>query len=91
MPASAFEIGTATVTLRGINRVGLSDWKRREWWLGKKVFIWSREHSAFWRENARGYTTYTNDAGVYDFADAYEHTKHCGPEKKIEFIAVRAR
>lgn len=86
-----YEVGKATATLRHIKRVGLTNWKRREWWFGRKVFIWSREHCAFWRENASGYTICATSAGVYDFADAYSHTEHCGPEKKIEFIAARAQ
>lgn len=87
----AYEIGKATITLRYLKRVGLVNFKRREWWLGQKVFIWSREHGAFWRPEAAGYTMHEAAAGIYEFADAYWRAEHCGPEKKIEFIAARAQ
>lgn len=76
------------VTLNGINRVGLSKWRAREWWLRHKVYIWSAEHGAWWRPDASGYTVAIEGAGVYDFADAHERTKHCGPEKRIEYRAL---
>lgn len=78
------------VTLNGINRRGLSNWKAREWWCRQRVIIWSQEHCAWWRQDAAGYTTDANAAGVYEFADAYDRTKHCGPEKRIGFYATRA-
>ena len=71
------------VTLKGIRRVGLARWKGREWWNGKKVHIWTDEHCGWWRQKAQGYTENLDEAGVYDFADAYKRTKHCGPEKRI--------
>jgi hypothetical protein len=52
---------------------------------GQKVLIWSGEHLAWWRPNAAGYTTVRENAGVYLFEDAYDRTRHCGPEKKIEY------
>ena len=57
-------------------------------WTGKTVRIYSGEHRAFWRANGAGYTLHPIDAGVYPFADAYDATKHCGPEKEIEFHDV---
>ncbi len=76
------------VTLNGIKRRGLTNWKGRENWIGRDVLIWSAEHGAFWRPGAAGYTTKEDEAGVWDFADAYDRTKHCGPEKRIEFVTA---
>lgn len=76
------------VTLNGIHRRGLANWKGRERWLSKRVSIWSREHHAWWRPNGCGYTTKAEEAGTWSFADAYDTTKHCGPEKKIVYYAV---
>lgn len=85
------EIGKASISLRYLKRVGLVNFKKREWWLKQKVFVWSQEHNAFWRPDASGYTMAEAEAGVYDFADAYERTEHCGPEKKISYIAARTQ
>ncbi|MGB5217379.1 MAG: hypothetical protein WBN66_03675 [Smithella sp.] len=52
---------------------------------GKFVLIFSREHLAYWRPNAAGYTDCKEMAGVWPFADAFKRTRHCGPEKMIEF------
>lgn len=76
------------VTLNGIQQRGLANWKGRERWLDKRVSIWSREHSAWWRPGGNGYTTEAENAGSWDFAEAYEMTKHCGPEKRIVYYAV---
>ena len=79
----------ARITLRGIKRRGLVNWKGREWWLSQNVRIWSREHRAWWRDGANGYTVNMTEAGIFPFADAYERTKHCGPEKQIAFDTAR--
>jgi hypothetical protein len=73
------------LTLNGINRKGPQ--QTVAYWLlvGEKVRIWSREHQMYWRPNAQGYTGEPSAAGVYDFEDAYKRTKHCGPEKMIEY------
>jgi len=55
---------------------------------GKMVLIWSGEHRLFWRGDASSYTPKIGDAGVYDFMDAFQKTKHCGPEKKIIFLEI---
>lgn len=78
------------VTLNGINRKGLVEWRGRERFLGKTVRIWSAEHRAWWRPNGNGYTSQPDQAGLYDFADAYDATKHCGPEKQIAYEVVSA-
>ena len=74
------------VTLTGIQRRGLANWKGREKWLRRSVRIWSAEHRAWWRPERAGYTTLLETAGVYSFADAYDATKHCGPEKRIVYV-----
>lgn len=64
----------------------LADSRLRAAWSGKLVYIWSHEHNAYWRANGSGYTCRVTDGlGVYDFEDAFERTRHCGPEKMIEF------
>ena len=76
------------LTLNGINRIGRQRCKKFKAFVGRKVLIFSREHMAYWRAGASGYAPDPVEAGVYDFADAYAHTMHCGPEKRIEFEAV---
>lgn len=76
------------LTLKGIHRVGRQRCKKFKAFVGRKVLIFSREHMSYWRPGAAGYTTDPDEAGVYDFAEAYAHTMHCGPEKRIEFETV---
>lgn len=57
----------------------------RKQWVGRKVYIYSNEHEAYWRANGQGYTLNEEDAGEYQFEDAYDRTKHCGAEKRITF------
>jgi hypothetical protein len=52
------------------------------------VRIWSGEHTAYWRSEGRGYTLDPVEAGCYSFREAFERTKHCGPEKRIAFELV---
>ncbi len=62
--------------------------RRPEWavkYNGREVLIRSREHGAWWRTNACGYSLELSGAGVYLFEDALDRTNHCGPEKKIQF------
>jgi hypothetical protein len=76
------------VTLNGIKRRGLVEWKGREKWARRRVRIWSREHRAWWRPEGKGYTDDPDSAWIVDFPTAYDHTKHCGPEKKIIFCVA---
>ena len=79
-----------SVTLNGIKRVGLVNWKGREWWNVQMVRIWSREHRAYWRPDACGYTENPCEAWHIDFPTAYDAVKHCGPEKQIVFYSASA-
>ena len=76
------------VTLNGIKRRGLIEWKGREWWARQNVSIWSHEHCLWWRPDAKGYTADQAEAWVIDFPTAYDYTKHCGNEKDIAYYAV---
>jgi len=73
------------VTLNGLKRV---DMKVNARWIGKQVYIYSREHGAYWRHGGCGYTCKDNEAGQWDFLAAVAETRHCGPEKKIEYVAI---
>lgn len=79
------------VTLNGIKRRGLTKWADRLNWIGRPVAIYSGQHRAWWRWGACGYTDDINQAGEWKFEDAYDRTKHCGPEKRIEFISMGTR
>lgn len=58
------------VTLNGIKRRGLVNWRAREWWLRKEVRIWSAEHAVWWRPSCCGYTVKDEEAGIFNFAEA---------------------
>ena len=76
------------MTLNGIERRGLANWKARDRWVGRKVRIWSAEHRAWWRPDRCGYTIHLEADGVYDFAEAWAATVGCGPEKRIEYVSI---
>lgn len=50
------------------------------------VHIFSGEHKTFWREDGSGYTYDLDQAGIYTLKEAFERTRHCGPEKQIYFV-----
>lgn len=73
-----------TVTLERI------DHNRKRWLsrLGSRlVRIYSGQWGAYWRPDRSGYTGFA-ESGVYTFADAFDASGHCGPEKRIiyEFL-----
>ena len=55
---------------------------------GKMVRVWSGQWRAWWRPGAAGYTSDCSAAGVYPFADAWAHTRHCDRDKLIVFEVV---
>lgn len=59
---------------------------------GCMVMIWSNQWCAWWRENGQGYTDgMVAPPWVLPFEDAYARTKHCGPEKGIQYeVAPKA-
>ena len=50
----------------------------------KMVHIYSREHGLYWSGES-GYTRDKTKAHAFTLRYAYGLTKHCGPEKGIEF------
>jgi len=57
--------------------------------LPEGVCIWSGEHRAYWRQGGRGYVAfYDRRIGVWSLDEALKLTRHCGPEKKIEFHSL---
>lgn len=52
---------------------------------GAKVLIYSHEYHAWYRAGASGYAIQRDEAGVFEFEDAFARTHHCGPEKGIEY------
>lgn len=53
-----------------------------------QVRIYSGQWSCYWAPNGEGYADKEN-AGIYDIADAWRRTSHCGLEKKISFEIVK--
>lgn len=55
---------------------------------GVSVYIRSCQWGAYWGPNGSGYTEYKDNAGVYNFDEAYLDTQHCGEEKGIHFQII---
>jgi hypothetical protein len=53
-----------------------------------KVRIYSAQWSAYWRGTGNGYTEHPEASHVWDIQEAFEQTRHCGPEKLIQFRMV---
>ena len=56
-----------------------------------QVRIYSAEHIAFWRGVGNGYTELASESKVWSCECAVRITRHCGPEKRIQFIEARPR
>ena len=52
------------------------------------VRIYSAEHGTYWRGTGQGYTTEPNESNVWEIEEAYNRTKHCCPQKQIQFVSV---
>jgi hypothetical protein len=50
------------------------------------VRIYSAEHRAYWRGSGSGYTENPLESNVMCLSDAFNKTRHCGPEKRIQYI-----
>lgn len=54
---------------------------------GERVRIWSGEHLLWWRGGS-GYTAEESEAAIFEWADAWARTSHCGDEKRITYVGV---
>ena len=53
-----------------------------------RVRIYSAEWGAFWRGKGNGYTENAEESDVLEIGAAGAWTRHCGPEKQIQFVSV---
>lgn len=53
-----------------------------------RVRIYSAEWGAFWRNTGQGYTGDSAESAVWSTEKAFARTRHCGPEKKIQFVGT---
>lgn len=53
------------------------------------VRIYSAEWGAYWRGTGQGYTQNPEDSAILGIEEAYKKTRHCGPEKRIQYVAVQ--
>jgi len=78
------------LTLNGIVRTGhWTDGAEYRAWKGKDVVIWSGQWESYWRPDGFGYTKDLDQAGIWTFEQAFKRTCGCGPEKRIEYRALR--
>ena len=54
------------------------------------VRIFSAEHGAFWRGEGNGYTEFASESKIWLCKDAVARTRHCGPEKQIQFVQANS-
>jgi len=50
------------------------------------VRIYSGEWQLYWRGEGRGYTSNPAESKIWLCKDAFAKTRHCGPEKHIQYI-----
>jgi hypothetical protein len=55
-----------------------------------RVRIYSAEHGLYWRKSGQGYTANSAESDVWTCGEAFLRTRHCGPEKRIQFVAVKS-
>lgn len=48
-----------------------------------EYLVWSNEHRAWWRPNARGYTVHLKSAGRYTRDEAISHSRSRDQERGI--------
>lgn len=54
-----------------------------------RVRIYSAEHGAYWRGTGKGYTSNPEESEIYWCRDAVHKTRHCEPEKHIQYIEAK--
>jgi len=54
----------------------------------QKVRIYSGQWKAFWRVSGQGYTENQEESDILDMDVAIAQTRHCGPEKKIQYVVA---
>jgi hypothetical protein len=62
-----------------------SEGRRNQLLQASKVRIWSGQWMAWWRPDASGYADEPDRAGIYSGANAWERSKHAGPEKRLAY------
>ena len=76
--------GTTRITLSAINRRPSLKAKLA----GRKVYIWSGRHQAWWAPEGHGYVRPRDRAGVFDFEDAWRRSSHASPENQVAYEFV---
>lgn len=54
---------------------------------GAAWLIWSGEHKAWWRPDAKGYCEFLGGAGRYTRSEVKAWLDHAGPEKELHAVA----
>ncbi|WBA79595.1 hypothetical protein [Endozoicomonas sp. GU-1] len=72
-------------------RVDRETLERIKRWPGMKnrfprVRIYSAEWGYFWRGTGQGYTSNPDESTVMSIDEALAKTRHCGPEKRIQYV-----
>ncbi len=51
-----------------------------------RVRIYSAQWGAYWRGSGQGYTEDSQASDIIEIEEAFKKTRHCGPEKRIQFV-----